>query len=542
MTLTTTIVIVVYIGVLAFLGYLGYVKTKNTQDYYLAGRKANPIIMALSYGSTFISTSAIVGFGGTAGVFGFSLLWLTFLNIFLGIFIAFVFFGKRTRRIGLNTQSHTFAELMGKRYDSKLIRKFVAVVIFLFMPIYAAAVMIGGAKFLEAGFQNLDYNTALFIFAAIVAAYVFFGGMKTVMYSDALQGTLMLVGMSILLVFVYAKLGGVATAHQKLTDLFNSAATREAVAAQTEKFRAGGFQGWTSMPVFLSANWLTVVTSIVLGVGIGVLAQPQLAVRFMTVKSDREINRAVPTGGFFILMMTGVAFTVGALTNVFFFEKYGQISAVYAGGADSVIPKFIESFLPGWFFPIFLIALLSAGMSTMSSQFHTIGTAIGRDLLGKDDMDQKKAMLITRIGMIIAIVYTIILAYALPKIWSDSIAISTGLFMGLCAAAFLPMYVGALYLKKLTKTAAVSGMIAGFSTSLLWMMFIHTKESTAMKICKLLFGKVSLAETSKYTQFVDPIIIALSISIIVTIVVQLIVSKKKQLPKEHIDKCFEGVK
>jgi len=80
-----TIVIVIYLAVIAYLGYLGYSKTKNTKDYYLGGRKVHPGIMALSYGATFISTSAIVGFGGVAGVFGFSLLWLTFLNIFLGI-------------------------------------------------------------------------------------------------------------------------------------------------------------------------------------------------------------------------------------------------------------------------------------------------------------------------------------------------------------------------------------------------------------------------------------------------------------------------
>lgn len=533
-----TIVIVVYIGILAFLGYLGYRRTKNTADYYLGGRKVHPVVMALSYGSTFISTSAIVGFGGAAGVFGFSLLWLTFFNIFLGIFVAFVFFGKRTRRIGLNLQAHTFAEFLGKRYQSKLIRKFMAAVIFLTMPIYAAAVMIGGAKFLEAGLKglNIDYNTALLIFAVIVAAYVFFGGMKTVMYSDAFQGTLMLAGMSVLIISVYWKLGGITEAHQRLTDLFKESAVIE----QTAKFQAGGFQGWTKMPEFLSANWLTVITSICLGVGIGVLAQPQLAVRFMTVKSDRELNRAVPIGGFFILMMTGVAFTVGSLTNVFFFNKYKQISAVFAGGADNIIPKFIENFMPAWFLPVFLVTLLSAGMSTMSSQFHTIGTAVGRDLLGKDDVDQQKAMLITRVGMIIAIVYTIIMAYVLPKVWNDSIAISTGLFFGLCAAAFLPMFVGALYFKKLTKTAAVSGMICGFATSLFWMMFVHTKESAAMKICKLLTGQDSLVIDSKMLQFVDPIIIALSVSILVTILVQLL--SKKPLSKEHVEQCFEGIK
>lgn len=533
-----TIVIVIYLGVIAILGYLGYSRTKDTKDYYLAGRKVHPAIMALSYGATFISTSAIVGFGGTAGVFGFSLLWLTFLNIFLGIFIAFVFFGKRTRRIGQNIKAHTFPEFLGKRYQSRAVQRFAGLVIFIFMPIYAAAVMIGAAKFIEATLK-IDYNIALFVFSIIVAAYVFFGGMKSVMYSDAFQGTLMLVGMSILIVTVYWKLGGIVTAHEKLTALFSS--SNPAVIEQTQNFVKGGFEGWTSMPKLFSPNWWTVVSSIVMGVGIGVLAQPQLAVRFMTVKSDRELNRAVPIGGFFILMMTGVAFTVGALSNVFFFESTGQISVVAAGGADSVIPTFLKNYMPEWFLTVFLIVLLSAGMSTISSQFHAIGTAVGRDIIGIKDDDKKSAMIVTRVGMLVAIAFTILISYALPKIWNDSIAISTGLFFGLCGAAFLPMYFGALYCKKLTKTAAVSGMIAGFSTSMLWMMFIHTKESAAMKICQWVFGKPSLVADSAMLQFVDPIIIALSVSILVTIVVQLI-SRKKQYAQAHIDECFEGVK
>ena len=85
------------------------------------------------------------------------------------------------------------------------------------------------------------------------------------------------------------------------------------------------------MPKGFSINWMVVMTSIVGGVGIGVLAQPQLAVRFMTVKSDREINRAVPIGGIFILLMTGVAFLVGALSNVLFFESSGKIAITAAG-------------------------------------------------------------------------------------------------------------------------------------------------------------------------------------------------------------------
>src|SRR3972149_4260417 len=115
------VVILAYLLVVAYLGWLGFRRTKTATDYMLGGRKTHPFIMALSYGATFISTSAIVGFGGVAGMFGMSLLWLTFLNIFVGIFIAFVFLGGPTRRLGHHLDAHTFPELLGRRYDSKFI-------------------------------------------------------------------------------------------------------------------------------------------------------------------------------------------------------------------------------------------------------------------------------------------------------------------------------------------------------------------------------------------------------------------------------------
>jgi len=212
------IIIIVYLGVVGFLGFLGWRRTKSASDYMLGGRKIHPAVMALSYGATFISTSAIVGFGGFAGVFGMSLLWLTFLNIFLGVFIAFIFFGKRTRKIGRNLNAHTFPEFLGKRFNSKFIQKFSGIVIFVFMPIYAAAVMIGVCNLLAVGL-GMSYELAVAIFALLVAVYVIFGGIKGVMYSDAFQGSLMLVGMVALLVIVYTQLGGITSAHQSLTNL-----------------------------------------------------------------------------------------------------------------------------------------------------------------------------------------------------------------------------------------------------------------------------------------------------------------------------------
>ena len=160
------IVVLVYLMAVFYLGYLGYKRTSSATDYMVAGRKVHPFIMALSYGATFISTSAIVGFGGVAGLFGMSLLWLTFLNIFVGIFIAFVFLGPPTRRMGHHLDAHTFPELLGRRFQSKFIQVFAGLIIFLFIPLYASAVMIGGCEFIHAKF-GIDYNAAVLIFSII---------------------------------------------------------------------------------------------------------------------------------------------------------------------------------------------------------------------------------------------------------------------------------------------------------------------------------------------------------------------------------------
>jgi len=536
----TIAVIIIYLFIIAFLGYLGFKRTKTSADYLVAGRQIHPLVMALSYGATFISTSAIIGFGGAAGQLGMGLLWLTFLNIFVGIFVAFLFFGKRTRQMGHNLDAHTFPELLGLRYNSKFMQGFAGIIIFLFMPIYAASVLKGGVDFIQSYF-GISYQVSLLFFVAIVAIYVFMGGLKGVMYTDAFQGLIMFVGMVFLLIFAYSKLGGVGAAHQQLTDLINIDAVKEQVASA--KLTAGGFIGWTSMPKFGSPIWWNLVSTVIMGVGIGVLAQPQLVVRFMTVKSDRELNRAVLSGGVFILMMTGVAFVVGALSNVFFFEETGKIALGAAGATDKIIPAFIKSFVPGWFAPLFLVTLLAAAMSTLSSQFHAMGTAIGRDVYEKSAGGKGNSILISKTGMLVGVIISTAIAWLTTYLDVSMAIIATGtaLFFGLCAASFLPAYIGALYVKKMPKAAALWGMVCGFVTSFFWIFFIHKKESGSLQLCNLLSGKPSLVEGTSLASLsmVDPIFIALPVSIIVTVVLALIL--KPDVPKMNVDKCFQGV-
>ena len=625
MEIFTFVIVIVYLLTTGYLGYLGYRQTKTAADYLVAGRNANPLVMALSYGAAFISTSAIVGFGGVAANLGMGLLWLTVFNIWMGIFVAFVVFGNPTRRMGHHLDAHTFPELLGKRFDSRMIQVVCALIIFCFMPLYAMAVIIGGAEFIGPIF-HISYDAALYLFVAIVAAYVIAGGIKGVMLTDALQGVIMLVGMVVLLGITYVKLGGFSAAHRLVTGM------KDAVPSA---LAAAGHQGWTAMPVFGWAKpgataaeaarfslWWTMVSTIVLGVGIGVLAQPQLIVRFMTVKSRQALSRGVAAGGVFIFFMTGVAFVVGALSNAYFakhetircqvieenarldpgangqgilrrlppdaapdvvaraktFVAYrlpgdraeqplhyilrtpsltisrgdngapdtirpGMIAiartvtlgTTLKGNSDTIIPYYISSAFPKWFSVLFLMTLLSAAMSTLSSQFHTMGTAIGRDIfepmLGGGT---RRSVLITRVGIIIGLVAALILG---KFVRGNIIALATAIFFGVCAASFLPSFVGGLFWRRMTRPGALASIIVGLGSSVFWTVFVNAKTATGLGVCQSLFGKATLipASFSPTWAVVDPILVALPLSALAAVVVSL---ATKPMPAEHVAHVF----
>ena len=519
--------IALYVLVIGFLGYRGFRRTRNSGDYLLAGRSTNPFVMAMSYGAAFISTSALVGFGGVAGQFGMGLLWLVFMNIAIGVVAAFIFFGRRTRSIGAALGANTFPEFIGKRYRSNGLKIFVAAIIFLFIPLYSSVVLIGGARFLEE-VMNIPYAWALGIFALVVAVYVIFGGLKGVMYVDALMGTVMICGMLLLLFLCYRKLGGVIPAHQALTDM------APLVAERMPKFYALGHRGWTVMPEFNSVWWWTLVSSLMLGVGIGALAQPQLAVRFMTVKSTRELNRAVLVGSVFILCTVGSAYTVGALSNVSFYREGGKLAFEAAGGnVDKIIPMFINATLPPVVLYLFALTMLSAAMSTMSSLFHVTGSSIGHDIVRTLSRSGRASVTITRGGVVFGIIVSVVVASFLPP---GIVARGTAIFFGVSAAAFLPAYAGALYWKRATAAGVWASIAVGVGASLFGLLFLHEKESASLGLCRLLFDRPCLISAHPWP-VVDPFIYALPLSLLALIAVSLVT---RPLPESFVGRCFSS--
>jgi len=247
----------------------------------------------------------------------------------------------------------------------------------------------------------------------------------------------------------------------------------------------------------------------------------------MTAKDNRSLNRAVPIGGFFILMMTGVAFTVGALSNVYFQQSLGKIAFDAAGkNTDSIIPLYINMAMPDWFVVLFMLTLLAAAMSTMSALFHTMGTAIGHDIWGAWK-GRKPSLVENRAGVSVMLAVSIVLAYLMP---GSIIARATAMFMGLCASAFLPAFVLALFSKRPSARAASASLIVGALAWLLWTAFVHRAESSVLGLSQLLFGQAAVLGMP--WQVVDPLIVALPLSAITLLAV--LALDRRQEAKEKI--------
>jgi SSS family solute:Na+ symporter len=191
---------------------------------------------------------------------------------------------------------------------------------------------------------------------------------------------------------------------------------------------------------------------------------------------------------------------------------------------------------------LFLLTLLAAAMSTLSSQFHALGTAIGRDVWEQATRRHGSSISVTRIGIIIGIILAVLIGHYARG--GYIVARATAIFFGLCASAFLPTFIGGLVSRRVTRPAAKWSMIVGFVVTAFWLVFIKDKEARALGICKAVTdglsggeGVYSLLHDAPNWPVVDPLIVALPLSTIVLIVVTFLTRPPAE---PHLHKCFDA--
>lgn len=459
MNLPTLITFIVYlIGMLA-IGVVMYRRTEDLSDYVLGGRTLGPVVGALSAGASDMSGWLILGLPGAILATGISEAWLA-IGLAIGAYLNWQFIAKRLRvYTEVASDSITIPDFLENRFKdkSRLLRVISALVILLFFTFYTSSGMVAGAKLFEASF-GLSYIPALWIGVIVVVTYTFLGGFLAVVWTDFIQGILMFLALIVVPLVALSQLGGWNETVQAVGNIDPS--------------RLNMVKGVSAMAIISSLAW-----------GLGYVGQPHIIVRFMALRSAKDVPKARLVGttwmilGLYGAIATGFAGLVYVSTaDAAVFTNLG-LEVITENGVQMLADpeKIFMAFSQILFNPIvaglLLAAILSAIMSTIDSQLLVSSSAVAEDFYKGFFRRNASNKELVWSGRIATVVIALIAALIATNPESSVLELVGYAWAGF-GASFGPIILLALFWKGVTRNGALVGIIIGAITVIVWGDFL----------------------------------------------------------------------
>ena len=450
--LYTIIALCVYAVAMALIGCVSYGKSKTLDGFLIGGRNIGAWVTAFAYGTTYFSAVVFVGYAGQHGWnIGIGAMWIGIGNAVLGCLLSWLLFANRTRKMTKKLNARTMPDYFEKRYHSKGMKVLAAVIVFVFLVPYSAAVYKGLGSLFSAVFPGVETWVWMLIIASLTAIYLVVGGYIATAYTDLIQGVVMIAGVVCLVVAVLShdSVGGVQGLIQNLSNFQSLPNDPNPVtgAQLTNIFGGSSFK-------FLCFNIM--LTSF------GTWGLPQMIGKFYAIKDTAAIKRGTIISTVFCVVIGCGAYLIGSTSRLIL---GGQLPA---GGVDSVIPTMLMQVLGNGTFGIILLAvimilLLSASMSTLEAVVLTSASAVAVDLIPavrKKETKPETQMLLTRLLCLAFVACSFIFATRNIPIIVSLMSFSWGLVSG----CFIGPYIWGLFSKKITKIGAFSGILSGLLT------------------------------------------------------------------------------
>ena len=445
----TLIALGLYALTMIFIGCFSYGKTKNLDGFLIGGRNIGAWATAFSYGTAYFSAVVFVGYAGQHGWnIGLGSIWIGIGNGILGCLLSWVLFANRTRKMTKKLNARTMPDYFEKRYNSKGMKVLAAIIIFVFLVPYSAAVYKGLGSLFGAIFPDVETWVWMLMIACLTAVYLVAGGYIATSYTDLIQGIIMIAGVVCLIVAVlgHDTVGGISGLIENLKN-FKSVSNdpNPTTGAQlTNIFGGSSFK-------FLCFNIM--LTSF------GTWGLPQMIGKFYAIKDTAAIKRGTIISTIFCIVIGCGAYLIGSTSRL----VLGGV--LPEGGIDSVIPALLIKVLGNGTLGIILLAvivilLLSASMSTLEAVALTTASAVAVDLIPsvrKEKTKSKTQMLLTRIFCLLFVGCSFIFATQNIPIIVSLMSFSWGIVSG----CFIGPYIWGLFSKKITKIGAYSGIISG---------------------------------------------------------------------------------
>ena len=471
---TILAVLGVYLALLIGIGAWGGRGARGMNAYFLADKKLPAWVIAFSSNSTGESAWLLLGLTGMGYMIGVHALWIV-LGEVVGVALAWSLVALPFKAHADRYQSITVADYLEERFrpsggKGRAFRAMGAVIILSMVTAYTAAQMTAAGKAFSS-FLGTTYGSGVLIGAIVILFYTSVGGLKAVAYSDLLQGLLMFGGLLMLPIVGIAAAGGWGEMVGALSE------TDPALLRPMGSFGIG-VEGIISVISFI-------------GIGFAFLGAPQLLVRFMAARGQREI-----VDGSLIAVICIIVFDIGAV----FAGMAGRVLFPGLADPETVLPQMSTELLPAVFTGIFLVVVLAAIMSTADSLLIMASASVVRDVLQqifRPDLSDRLLAMVGRITTVAIGLVALGLAIGEARVifWFVLFAWS-----GL-ASAFTPVVLCSLFWKGATRAGALAGMLTGFLTSVLWVLLLkeQTYELYEM-IPGFLMGFLATVIVSRFTE------------------------------------------
>lgn len=427
-----------YFIVLLGIGAYGYFSTKNdVSGFMLGGRQLGPAVTALSAGASDMSGWILMGLPGLIFLVGINGIWMA-IGLTIGAYLNYRLLAPRLRVYTEQLDDAvTIPEYLERRFNdnSRIIRVLCAAVIIVFFAIYTTSGLVAGGKLFESSF-GLSYETGIYLTALVVVSYSTFGGFTAVSVTDFVQGCIMLVALVLVPVVAVLEIGGVNTTITQLQNLQPSLLS---------------FQDTALITVVSAMAW-----------GLGYFGQPHIIVRFMAIRGLKDLVAARRIGMSWMLTVTLGTIGVG-LTGAAFAAANG----LTIEDSETIFIVMSTTLFHPWVTGFLLAAILSAIMSTISSQLLVSSSSITEDVYYafiRKKASQKERVIVARLS----VVGVAFVALFLAQDRSNSVLSLVGNAWAGFGAAFGPLILISLYWDKMTKNGAIAGIVCGGLTTILW--------------------------------------------------------------------------
>ena len=422
-------VFIIYLVAMIGIGVYFFLRSKNgnEKDYFLGGRKMGAWVSALSAGASDMSAWVLMGLPASIYAAGLGKTWIA-IGLLIGYSLSWIIEAPRLRRFSIEANdSITIPQYLTNRFlsKSKSLRIICAVIFVVAYTIYAAS-SIKACGTLFNTVIGINANAAMYLAAAIIISYTFLGGFSAVCWTDFFQGMLMLAALMVAPIFALSLI------------------------------RSGSVTGTATFPEHywsFAQSWKDIVSG--LGWGLGYFGMPHIIIRFMSVRTEKELRKSSIIGISWTTIILVMSVAAGAIGHMFL----GEDATITAN--STVFIEMVRRIFPAVISGILLSAILAAAMSTADSQLLAAASAFTSDVykpVFRKNASDLEMLWSSRLVVIIIALIALIIA---SNPGSGTIMGLVSNAWGVFGAAFGPAILLSLFWKRFTFSGAVAGIVSG---------------------------------------------------------------------------------